>query len=37
MRKRVGSYKSKKLFTKKAFNVQSVNFAPPPMRGGWRI
>lgn len=37
MRRRVSKGKSRRLFTKKALNVESVNVAPPPQRGGWRI
>lgn len=37
MRKKVSSGKSRRLFTRKAHNVQSLNYAPVPMRGGFRI
>lgn len=37
MRKKLTRDGSKRLFTKTAQNVQSINMAPVPMRGGFRI
>lgn len=36
-RKSVPMNKSKKLFTKGAMNIKSINVAPAPQRGGLRL
>lgn len=37
MRKKLTMKGSKRLFRKTSMNVQSINNAPVPMRGGFRI
>lgn len=37
MRKKLTSSGSKRLFRKTSMNVQSINNAPVPVRGGFRI
>lgn len=37
MRKRLSKRKSKKMFSKGAVRTPSINTAPSPMRGGFRI
>lgn len=37
MRKKLSSKKSRKMFSKGAVRTPSINTAPAPMRGGFRI
>lgn len=36
-RKRISKSASRKMFTHTGMKSPSVNFAPPPMRGGYRL